>query len=389
MNLARIGGREEVNMGRERKPQQHTLSVRISEALRKYLERAREAVSNGRDTPVSMSKVAKMLLEQAKRDPLNDRLEVAELLGNPTEAMLGIRAKWEQQRGLSRAEWIVLARYLEVGCEGSHEDPRPPARESLVDLLEALLALLKVRAGESPDRDQYYLKKLRASAWADHRDRGVAKVIGVVQSLIQELREPESPVRPVFVGRALHAALRGERFSSVMAINDALTPFLPTLFRLAARGHWLKEHRPVRAERRAFEVRDYGARASVFEPVCAAEFQLTTLLTDDGDLAMAVEMTSREAVYPLGLFPQIREFAALLEQLPVGGVWKGREFFGYTNARDGHPATRLYFRQRSNGIAFGFSPEEWNELRGTFRQALGSAEMVPILAELLMEYGEL
>ena len=378
-----------MNMGRERKPQQHTLSVRISEALREYLERAREAVSNGRGRPVSMSEVAKMLLEQARRSPLDDRLEVAELLGNPTEAMLGIRTKWEQQRSLSRAEWIVLARYLEVGCEGSHEDSRPPARESFVDLLEALLALLKARAGESPDRDQYYLKKLRASAWADHRDRGVAKVIGVVQSLIQELREPESPVRPVFVGRALHAALRDERFSSVMAINEALMPFLPTLFRLAARGHWLKERRPVRPERRAFEVRDYGARASVFQPVCTGEFQVTTLLTGDGDLAMALEMTSREAVYPLWPFPQIREFAALLEQLPSGGLWKGTEFLGYTNACECHPATRFYFRQRSNGIAFGFSPEEWNELRGTFRQALGSAEMVPILAELLIEYGEL
>ena len=249
VNLARIRGREEVNMGRERKPQQHTLSVRISAGLREYLERAREAVSNGRGTPVSMSNVAKMLLEQARRNPLDDRLEVAELLGNPTNAMLGIRAKWEQQRSLSRAEWIVLARYLEVGCEGSHEDPRPPARESLVELLEALLALLRVRAGESPDRDRFYLTKLRASVWANHRDRGVAKVIGVVQSLIQELREPESPVRPVFVGRALHAALRDEKFSSVMALNEALMPFLPTLFRLAARGHWLKEHRPVRAEK--------------------------------------------------------------------------------------------------------------------------------------------
>src|SRR6516162_1287824 len=268
------GGEKEVNMGRERKPQQHTLSVRISEALREYLERAREAVSNGRGRPVSMSEVVKMLLEQARRSPLDDRLEVAELLGNPTEAMLGIRAKWEQQRSLSRAEWIVLARYLEVGCEGSHEDSRPPARESFVDLLKALLALLKVRAGGSPDRDQYYLKKLRASAWADHRDRGVAKVIGVVQSLIQELREPESPVRPVFVGRALHAALRCEKFSSVMAINEALMPFLPTLFRLAARGHWLKEHRPVRLERVAFQVRDYGARASVFQPVCTGGFRL-------------------------------------------------------------------------------------------------------------------
>jgi hypothetical protein len=385
---ARGSDEGEVSMGRERKPQQQTLSLRISEALRDYLERARRVVSNGRGAPASISEVANMLLEQAKGNPLNDRFEVVELLRNPTETLLGIRAKWEQQRGLSRAEWIVLARYLEAACEGTYEESQFPRRESFVSLLEALLALLKIRAGESPDLDQYYLKKLRACAWADGRDSGVARVGGVVQSLIRELRETDSPVRPVFVGRALHAALRDERFSSVMAINEALTPFLPTLFRLAARGHWLKEHRPVRAEKRAFEVRDYGARASVFQPVCAGEFQLTTLLTSDGDLAMALEMTSREAVYPLGPFPQIREFAALLEQLSPGGIWKGREFLGYTNACDSHPVTRFYFRQRNNGIAFGFSPEEWKELRAAFRQALGSPEMVPILTELSMEYGE-
>jgi hypothetical protein len=43
-----------------------------------------------------------------------------------------------------------------------------------------------------------------------------------VQSLIRELREAESPARPVFIGRALHVALREEEFSGVMAINEAL-----------------------------------------------------------------------------------------------------------------------------------------------------------------------
>lgn len=373
-------------MGRERKRQQQTLSLRISETLREYLERARGALSNGRGTPASMSEVAKMLLEQARSNPLDDCLELVELLRNPTEALLGIRTKWEQQRGLSRAEWIVLARYLEVACEGVYEESQFPRPESFIGLLEAFLALLKIRADESPDLDQYYLKKL-ACAWADGRDSGVTRVSGVVQSLIRELRETESPVRPVLVGRTLHVALQDEKFSGVMAINEALMPFLSTFFRLATLGHWQKERRPVRPDRKASQVRDYGLRTSVFSPVCAGEFQLSTLLTSDGDLGMALEMTSREAVYPLGPFPQIREFATLLEQLSPGGIWKGAEFFGYTDACDSHPVTRLYFRQRSNGIAFGFSPEEWKELRGIFRQALGSPEMVPILTELSMEYG--
>jgi hypothetical protein len=378
-----------MNMPQERKPQQQTVSVRVSEAMREYLDRARETVSNGREAPVSTSQVIKMLLEQAMANAPDDGLEAAELLRNPTEALLGIRAKWEQQECLSRAEWIVVARYVEAGCEESHEDSRVLARESLVDLVKAVLALLKATAGESRDRDWCHLKKSRAPARVDRRYSGAAKVCGIGGSLMRELRDSESAMRPTLVGRTLYAVLRDKEFTSVIAINQALRPFLSTLFRLAARGHWLQEHRPVRLERKTSEVREHGLRTSVLSPVCAGEFQLTTLLTADGDLAMTLDMTSREAVYPLGPFPQIRELAALLEQLRPGSVWKGREFLGYTNACECHPVRRFYFCQRSNGIAFGFSPDEWNELRGVFRQTLGSPAMVPILAELSMEYGSL
>jgi len=366
-------------MGRVGNPQQQTLSIRISEALREYLERARRVLSNGRGSSASISEIAKMLLEQARNNPIDDGFEVVELLRNPTETLLGIRAKWEQQTGLSRAEWIVLGRYLEPGCEGLDADSRPPSAESFIDLLEALLALVKVRKGESADRDQYYLAKLRACAYADSSDNSVAMVGGVVQSLIRELRERNSPVRPVYVGRAIHVALQDEEFSGPAAINEALMPFFPALFRVAARGHWLQEHRPLRPHRKASEFPDDGINASAFKPVCAGEFRLTTLLTNDGDLAMAVDMTSREAFYPLGSFAQIREFAALLEQLSSGGIWKGREFFGYTNACTSHSATRFYFRQRSNGIAFGFSPEEWNDLRGTSGKFLDRLRWSPSL----------
>src|SRR5208283_3439321 len=82
-------------------------------------------------------------------------------------------------------------------------------------------------------------------------------------------------------------------------------------------------------------------------------FQLTTVLTSDGDLAMALDMTSREAVFSLGPYPEIREFAALLEHLPETGYWKGVEFMGYTNAQsDGGRVTRFYFRRAGRPLAF-------------------------------------
>ena len=46
----------------ERKAQQQTLSIRISDALREYLERAKNVMSSSRGEGVSTSDVAKMLL---------------------------------------------------------------------------------------------------------------------------------------------------------------------------------------------------------------------------------------------------------------------------------------------------------------------------------------
>src|ERR1700686_4029701 len=99
------------------KPQQQTLSIRISEALRDYLERAKQVISNGRDEFISISDVAKMLLESPKDDRLDFRLEVADLQKDATVSMASIRGKWKRHQGLSRAEWIFLAQYIQTGCQ--------------------------------------------------------------------------------------------------------------------------------------------------------------------------------------------------------------------------------------------------------------------------------
>lgn len=101
----------------ERKAQQQTLSIRVSDSLREYLERAKEVMSSSRGDGVSTSEVAKMLLESAREDRLDHRFEVANLQRNAAESLWSIRQKWEQQLGLSHAEWLFLARYVQVGCE--------------------------------------------------------------------------------------------------------------------------------------------------------------------------------------------------------------------------------------------------------------------------------
>jgi multidrug efflux pump subunit AcrB len=68
----------------ERKPQQQTLSIRVSDALKEFLERSKKVISGARGESVSTSDVAKILLESAKDDRLDVRLETAELGRQPT-----------------------------------------------------------------------------------------------------------------------------------------------------------------------------------------------------------------------------------------------------------------------------------------------------------------
>ena len=105
----------------ERRPQQQTLSIRVSDSLRDFLERSKEVISFGRDETVSISDVAKMLLESAMEDLLDHRLEVAKLSEFPTESLVAIRKKWQGGQPLSRAEWVFLARYIRV--RGAEDKP--------------------------------------------------------------------------------------------------------------------------------------------------------------------------------------------------------------------------------------------------------------------------
>jgi hypothetical protein len=160
---------------------------------------------------------------------------------------------------------------------------------------------------------------------------------------------------------------------------------MPALFRFAARGHWLREQRPLRPRR---EGKDYGFRCSVFPQITAGDFRLSMLLGAEEDFAMALEMLARDVTYPLGPYPQIREFATMLTQVKGSGQWKDREFFGYTNAAVSGAATHFYFRHCSNAIAFGFAPEAWKTLETMFAKALGLAELQPVVGELALRYGE-
>ena len=368
------------------KLQQQTLSIRVSESLREFLELAREFITNGRGEAVSISDVAKLLLESAKQDRLDFRLEAAELQQSPTSALLQVRKKWEQKQALSRAGWVFLAQYVQVACEELSGSTRVPCPDFFIAVLEALLAVRTLRTDRGGGLDRFYLGNLGVPAAAVFSERQFDPGLlpHAVGDLIQDLRRgATSPKEVVFAGRNLYVALRDEAVSDIVALNRSLTPFLGILFRLAARGHWIREHRPLRT------LRGLGQEAQILEASSAGAFQLAASVASDGELALILTMGDRGVRYPFEPYPEIREFESMLRQLQPGHVWDGVHFCASAEVTGAEGQPLFHFCRRSDRVLLTFVEAEWCCLNELFRQALAKPRSQAVLDRLSLEYGEI
>jgi hypothetical protein len=367
--------------------QQQTLSIRVPDDLRVYLENAKKLISNAVGEFVSVSDVAKTLLERAKTDRIDDLVELPELFRTSTEALVRIRRKWEQNQMLSRGEWVLLAYYIQQGCEPLGGDLDLPSRESLAQLLEAFLSMTEEFA-TSTRRKDFYVKSLALESHDLPAGTPAPKDLLEAVHLKQRwLRDSRRQAGLFQFGRSFYVALMHEEFKSIELLNEALGLYLPNLYRLAARGHWIAEKRPVRY---STEAKDFGFVPVNISAIKSGDFTLSAQTTGGGDLTATLNLLARKAVYPLGPYPQIRDLWVTLKGLQPGEQWTGREFFAYTDAyRRPDAVTEYYFRHRANGIIFGFSTEEWRQLGKVFDRLFALPELTPVLDELSLQYGEL
>jgi hypothetical protein len=363
------------------KPPLPTVSVRISDAMRQRLENARYLIAKTPEAPASLSDVAKLFLESVQ----DDTVEASELMSRPTETLLNIRRKWERRQSLSRSEWMALGYYLQLGCERLSQDPELPTADSYASLLEAFVAARALRVGKNSEIDDCYLDYLQPQGTPANRD-GPADpeaIPRLAKALIRRLREsPSSAPRPTFVGRNLYLIFRNERLIGIEALNDALTPYMGVLFRIAARGHYLREGKPVRVERH----RDFaGFCLPQPPPVTVGDLRVLISMTENNESSMLLDLAPQHVLYPLDSYPVIREFTAMLRTLKPGGPWLGREFFGYP----GKEASAFNFCRRSNGIVLAFSTQQWCALRELMTKALALPELQPAMEESALAYGEI
>jgi hypothetical protein len=367
-------------------PQQPVISIRVSEALRYRLERLKEVLTRKSGENVTTSEVAKQLLESARED----RLEVAELLADATAALAGARRKAEAGLSLSRAEWIVVAYYVQLGVE-SDTGGRISA-ETMRGILEAFVAAYRVRRGKKPSRDAYYLSNLpilnKQGQQVPGTEAESVDLATAVERLIRRVDQPDAEeVWPQFAGRNLYELLEEEAFG-IEAMNQALKPFWPIVWRAAARGHYLVRGQPVRSDAgMAVAERPWGpAISSVFE----GGFVLSFAAESDGDLAVLVTLhEARQTTYEIGSWPMITEFRAMLREWNTSepnSFWRGQWFFGYTAMESTVPPVWV----RCHGsTTFGFTAAEWASLQEGFRRAWEIPELQRVSGELLLEYGEI
>jgi hypothetical protein len=377
----------------EKPSQGQTLSLRISDALYARLERAKQLMSSKKGDSVSTSEVAKQLLESARED----RFEVADLMAEPTEALLQIRRKGEAQHILSRAEWILLSHFVQQGLEGyTEKTPNAVSSESLIAVLDAFVAVYELRTERISVRDTYYVNNLpsecrpaKAKAGEDSERATPEMVRRTVAETRKRLGDSAAKWDTFLVGRNLHILLEDEQLPGVDTLNRTLRPFFPVLWRLAARGHYCLTQQPLRAKS--------TSQDSFYQPpipsIKEGDFTLSFNRGEGNDIFLLLSFPGvRGPMYPINGYPKITEFRAMLAALSQDGTvrrWEGGHFLGYIAPSDEGRGKDYWFRAHENGITFGLSEKEWKLVQTLFRRAWELPEIRMAWDALTLEYGEL
>jgi hypothetical protein len=377
-------------------PQQPVISIRISDALRSRLERLKEIMALKSGGPVSTSEAAKQLLESAR----DDRLELVNLLTEPTDSLLKIRGKAEAKLPLTLAEWTMVAHYCAQGAESFMSTEQGQlSYESLAEILEAFLAAYAVvrRPKKSP-LDFLYLRTLPWDKQVEAKeveDIGGDDVHRVVNHTIQMLRNPAQRRRkPILAVRNLYTLLDEEKFSNIEKLNDALWPHWTALWRVCARGHYSAHRKPLREKPPAepdeddFEIAVQRGLPSVEE----GGYRLDLVREEGNEFSPCLQFPGPLAPrYPVVGYPRVAEFRRMLEELDLEREmtqWKGYYFAALTGIME-NEERGVSFRARENGINFSFPMEHWKSIRNLFRRAWQSPEVIRTWEALAQEYGEM
>jgi hypothetical protein len=185
--------------------------------------------------------------------------------------------------------------------------------------------------------------------------------------------------------------LDNEKFLNIEKLNEALVPYWPILWRVCARGHYLRHEQPLRDH--AFWGADFrSGNRGPLPSFQEGEYRLEFLRGPETEFSVWLQLPGRFAPqYPLYDYPRIAELRTILEELDVSKqliFWEGRYFLAST-WNDETDQVGISFRARDNGIGFRFRGDDWQAIKTLFRRGWQAPEVRRLWDGLAREYGEL
>jgi len=373
---------------------QPVISIRISEALRARLETLKEVIAHKTGKSVSTSEAAKQLLESAR----DDRLELANLLTEPTDSLLNIRGKAEAHLPLTQAEWALVAHYCAKGAESfASTEQGQLSYESLADILEAFLAAYAIALRRKKvSLDFFYLMTLpedKQVATKDPNAVGSEDLRLVVTRTIQMLRDPaQKRRRPLLAVRNLYTLLDEEKFSNIERLNDVLWPHWNTLWRVCARGHYAAHRKPLRPKLAGDDDDFEGPMQRGLPSQEEGGYRLDLVREEGNDFSPYLHFPGPLAPrYPVNGYARTAEFRRMLEGLDLTrplAQWTGHYFYAHVGITENQEFD-VNFCARDNGVSFVFPMEHWKSIQNLFRRAWQSPDVTQAWDTLALEYGEM
>ena len=195
---------------------------------------------------------------------------------------------------------------------------------------------------------------------ADQRHQAVLSQIALRRD---RLRPAEAWERPGNIAHCLRTAIRDEGVDSER-LDHLLAPYWVTLWRLAARGHWLRHRQPVRPTGATEE--GVWRRISVPSPITAGDLTVSFAPSGDTEFTTQIDFGSaRRFSYQIGQYPELTEWRAMLDAASDQS-WNGRYCVSAVSNDHAQRTRTLWLTQRE--VSIDFSDREWTALRDLIRQ---------------------
>lgn len=375
-------------------PRSEIISIRLNEERLETLERYQVQLSERLGRHLSMAEVVFHIIEGGA-DEVDRETARTELLRAPTSSLDRVRKLWQAEHTLPRAEWNLLAEYVQIGAEEErqfppHQQPAIPSRDSYLALIYAFEAVYQQRAKKDSRHVWAYFGNLdgyrtgaRLSDGADQGDQRHEALMSLLSVRRERLQPVEGWEHPGQIGRNLLMAIRDEGVES-KKLDQVLAPYWPVLWRLAARGHWIRhDHQPVRLA--GPYDRDIRQRIVLPDRITEGGVTISFISAGRPELAAQILIERCDAVLLIDSYPKLVEFRAMLDA-PPDRSWHGRHITVVAPRGDTLPSKRTLFIERATGV--GLSEAEWAALGDLFRRAWAHPDVQLWLGELAQEYGE-